>query len=149
MLYVMGEAKYKYSNYNQVNLIPVCFKDQVIPGSFEYALNHIIDNELDLTIFDSRHKNDETGATAFDPAILLKIILYAYSRGITSSRRIEFCCQTNIIFKALSANSQPHFTTIADFISSMDEEIGPLFSKVVLICDEMNLIGKNMFALVL
>jgi len=141
-------AKYKHYNYDQVNLIPVSFKEQILPGSFEYALNNIIDNELaGLSLFDSRYKNDEKGAAAFDPAILLKIILYAYSRGITSSRRIEFCCKTNVVFKALSANTQPHFTTIANFISSMDEQIGPLFSKVVLICDEMNLIGKNMFAI--
>ena len=70
-------AKYKHYNYNQVNLIPVSFKDQVLPGTFEYALNYIIDNELDLSIFDCRYKNDKTGATAFDPAILLKILLYA------------------------------------------------------------------------
>ena len=140
-------AKYKHLNYDQLHLIPVSFKEQVLPGSFEYALNYIIDNELDLSIFDCRYKNDETGASAFDPAVLLKIVLYAYSRGITSSRRIEFCCRANVVFKALSANSQPHYTTIADFISSMDEQIGPLLSRVVLICDKMDLIGKNMFAI--
>jgi hypothetical protein len=77
---------------------------------------------------------------------LLKIILYAYSRGITSSRKIEECCRENIIFMALSAESASHFTTIADFISTLDEEIIRLFLEVVLICDEMGLIGKEMFA---
>ncbi len=46
---------------------------------------------------------DETGASAYDPAILLKIILaMRYSRGITSSRKIAQCCQENVIFMALS-----------------------------------------------
>jgi transposase len=98
---------------------------------------------VDLSVFAARYRNDETGA----PAILLKIILYAYSRGITSSREIERLCGENIVFMALSADSQPHFTTIANFISTMNEEITPLFLNVLLICDEMGLIGKDMFAI--
>jgi len=86
------------------------------------------------------------GAPAYDPAILLKIVLYAYSRGITSSRKIAQCCGENIIFMALSADTRPHFTTIADFISSADQEIIRLFLLVLLTCDEMGLIGKEMFA---
>lgn len=81
------------------------------------------------------------------PAILLKIVLYAYSRGITSSREIERCCVENIIFMALSADTHPHFTTIADFVSSMGEQITPLFREVLMICDEMGLIGREMFAI--
>ena len=140
-------ARYKPYNYNQSKLISVYFGDQILPSTFEYALNHIVDNELDLSIFLSRYKNDQVGASAFDPAILLKIILFAYSHGITSSRKIEACCQNNILFKALAADTQPHFTTIAEFISTMDKEITPLFRKVLLICDEMGLIGKKMFAI--
>ena len=98
-------------------------------------------------MFDARFNNDDTGAPAYDPAILLKIVLYAYARGITSSREIEQSCRENVIFMALSADSQPHFTTIANFISSMRDEIEPLFLDVLLICDEMGLIGREMFAI--
>jgi transposase len=105
------------------------FAKQIQPGTFEFTLNHLIDNELDLSCFDSGFKNDETGAPAFDPRILLKIILFAYSRGITSSRRIAKCCEENVIFMALSTNSRPHFTTISDFISSMDKEALLSFGK--------------------
>jgi len=48
---------------------------------------------------------------------------------------------------ALSANSRPHFTTIADFISSTDKEVVHLFLEVLLVCDQQNLIGKEMFAI--
>ncbi|PIW14947.1 DDE transposase, partial [bacterium (Candidatus Blackallbacteria) CG17_big_fil_post_rev_8_21_14_2_50_48_46] len=82
---------------------------------------------LDTSIFHHRYQNDETGRPAYDPALLLKIVLLAYSRGITSSRKIEQLCRENVIFMALSANSQPHFTTIADFISRSSEEISQLF----------------------
>ena len=140
-------ARYKAYSYDQGKLIPIYFSDQILPGTFEYALNHIVDNELDLSIFLDRYKNDDTGAPAFDPAIFLKIILFAYSHGITSSRKIEACCKNNILFKALSADTVPHFTTIADFISTMEKEIASLFRNVLLICDEMGLIGKEMFAI--
>nr|WP_240194587.1 transposase [Desulfopila inferna] len=140
-------AKYKPYSYSQGQFIPVFFNKQIQKGTFEYTLNYLVDNELDLTIFDQRFHNDETGAPAYDPRILLKVILFAYSRGITSSRAIARCCEENILFMALSANSRPHFTTIADFISSMDKEVVGLFLQVLLICDQQNLIAKEMFAI--
>ncbi len=139
-------ARYKDYDYSQGKMIPIHFDKQILPGTFEYSLHYLIDNEIDLSLFDLRYRNDETGAPAYDPAILLKIILYAYSRGITSSRKIAQCCRENIIFMALSADTSPHFTTIADFISALNEEIIGLFLEVLMICDEMGLIGKEMFA---
>lgn len=140
-------ARYKSYSYAQGKFIPVHFEKQIIPGTFEYSLNHLVDHELDLSIFDERYKNEETGATAYDPKILLKIILFAYSRGIVSSRRIAQACEENIIFMALSCDTKPHFTTIADFVSTMDKEITKLFREVLLICDDLGLIGKEMFAI--
>jgi len=139
-------ARFKPYDYAQMKFIPVSFKEQILPGSFEYTLNHLIDHEVDLAVFEHRYRNDETGAPAYDPAILLKIILYAYSRGITSSRQIERLCRENVVFMALSADSSPHFTTIADFIASLDAEIVSVFRDVLLVCDEAGLIGREMFA---
>jgi len=109
-------AKYKFYSYAQGKFIPIFFDKQIMPGTFEFTLNHIIDNELDLSVFNERFSNDETGAPAYDPKILLKIILFAYSRGIISSRKIAQACEENIIFMALSGDTRPHFTTIADFV---------------------------------
>ncbi len=140
-------ARYKNTPYDQVTFIPINFQKQIVPGTFEYALSYIVDNELDLSIFDSRYNNDQTGAPAYDPAVMLKIVLYAYSKGITSSRVIENYCHNNIIFIALSADTKPHFTTIADFISSMKDQITPLFRDILIYCQELNLIDKSMFAI--
>ena len=79
--------------------------------------------------------------------ILLKIILFAYSKGITSSRQIQWCCETNIIFKALSCDTVPHFTTIAHFISSQPQAIEDLFEQVLLVCDQQGLLGHELFAI--
>ena len=111
-------ARYKHYNYDQLKLLPISFSRQILPGTFEHTLNHIVDHELNLSVFNARYHNDDTGAPAYDPAILLKIILYAYARGIPSSRDIEQCCRENIVFMALSADTQPHFTTIANLCST-------------------------------
>ena len=66
---------------------------QLIPGTFEYALHHLIDHEIDLSSLEPRYRNDEVGASAYDPRVLLKIVLLAYARGIVSSRGIEAACR--------------------------------------------------------
>jgi len=140
-------ARYKDYNYDQSKLLPINFSEQILPGSFEYTVNYLVDNELDLTVFESRYNNDETGCPAYDPAILLKIVLASYARGFTSSRSIERLCRENIIFMALSADSQPHFTTIASFITNMSDVIQPLFLEVLMVCGNAGLIGEEMFAI--
>ncbi len=140
-------ARFKHYSYSQGKFISVQFEKQILPNTFEYALHYLIDNEVDLSVFRQKYKNDETGAPAYDPAILLKIVLYAYSKGIVSSRKIAQCCRENVIFMALSADTRPHFTTIASFISSLDKEVVHLFRDILLVCDQMGLIGKEMFAI--
>ena len=105
-------ARYKSYSQAQSLFIPVRFDEQIIPGTFVFAINHIVDNELDLSIFEKKFSNEKTGAPAYDPAVLLKLLLYAYSLGIVSSRKIAWCCDTNVTFMALSGDSRPHYTTI-------------------------------------
>jgi hypothetical protein len=70
-------ARYKEYDYSQGKFIPIHFDKQIIPGTFEHTLHSLIDNQIDLSIFDLRYNNDDMDAPAYDPAILLKIILYA------------------------------------------------------------------------
>ncbi|GMR16390.1 MAG: hypothetical protein BMS9Abin31_0723 [Gammaproteobacteria bacterium] len=139
--------RFKDYDYNQMKMLPIAFDRQILEGSFEYSLCYLVDHELDQKIFHHRYINDENGRPAYDPAILLKIIILAYSKGITSSRKIEALCRENIIFMAISADSQPHFTTIADFVPSATDKIAQLFKQILLVCDGLGLIGHEMFAL--
>ncbi len=140
-------AKYIPYDYNQNLMVVINFQDQLQAGTFEHALHYLITKKLDLSIFDKAFKNDHEGRPAYDPAILLKIVLFAYSKGITSSREIQWCCENNIIFKALSCDSVPHFTTIASFISGYPEQIESIFEQVLLICDQQGLLGHELFAI--
>jgi len=139
--------RYKPVCYEQDKFIPINFSRQILPGTFEYTLSYLVDEVIDTSVFDEHYCNDDTGAPAYDPAVLLMVVLYAYSRGIISSREIARACNENIIFMALSADTRPHYTTIAHFISSMSDVIEPLFAEVLVYCDELGLIGKEMFAI--
>jgi transposase len=119
---------------------------QIVPGSFEDTIFKVIDL-ADTSIFEAKIKNDLTGRPAYNPKILLKVILYAYSIGTFYSRKISKLCIDNVIMMALSENTTPDFTLIADFISSNEKEITLLFQKVLLICEENKLLGHTTFAL--
>ncbi len=134
-------------DHNQDTMIVINFQDQLQPGTFEHALHFLVENKLDLSIFHAYYANDKTGRAAYAPAVLLKIILFAYSKGITSSREIEWCCQSNIIFKALSCDTMPHFTTIAAFVTGFSDAIEALFEQILLVCDQQGLLGHELFAI--
>ncbi|GMG88751.1 transposase [Biformimicrobium ophioploci] len=141
----MGNFR-KYS-YNQDTMVVVNFEDQIQPGTFEFTLHRLVEDKIDLSAFYEKYNNDEGGSAAYDPAILLKIILFAYSKGITSSRQIHWHCKHNITFMALACGFAPCFTRIAAFVSSFPDAIESVFEQVLMVCDQQGLLGKELFAI--
>ena len=139
-------ARY-YDTQPDLRFVALDLSEQLRPGTFEHALSYLIDHELDLSHFDTRYRNDETGAPAYPPAMLLKIVLFGYSQGLLSSRRIARACTRDATFIALSGDSQPHFTTIAHFVSTLDDDIATVFGAVLAICQRQGLIGAELFAI--
>jgi len=140
-------ARYKPYDYDQALLLPVCLQDRLIPGTLEFAIHTLVESRMETSVFDSQFINDDTGRLAYDPKVLLKVVLVAYSRGMITSRRIEQACRENVTFMALACGQVPDHSTIAAFISSMRDEIQPLFRDVLLVCEEVNLLGGTTFAL--
>jgi transposase len=128
-------------------MLPISLQDQLVPGTLEHTISLLVEKHINLSVFDARYNNDETGANAIHPKILLKVILLAYARGIISSRQIERACQENIIFIALSYDYAPDHSTIASFISSMQSEIEAIFCNVLLVCEELDLLDGTHFSL--
>jgi len=83
-------ARFREYSYEQTVMLPVALDRQLQPGSLEYAINHLVDHCIDRSVLEERYRNDETGAPAIDPAVVLKIVLFAYSRGILS--RSSWAC---------------------------------------------------------
>jgi len=139
-------AKYKQYDYKQMVMLPISLEDQLSPGTLEFAIHTLVETRMDLSCFDEKYSNDETGRLAYDPKILLKIVLFAYSRGLTGSRRIEQACRENVVFMALTCGEKPDHSTIAAFVTSMKAEIAPLFRDVLLVCEEEGLLAGTFFA---
>jgi transposase len=139
-------ARYKPVHRDPL-LLPVILAEQIQPGTFEFALDHLVDHELDVSGLDARFRNDEVGASAYDPRVMLKIVLLGYSRGLISSRGIERACRQNVLFMAVSGDSQPSYTHIAKFVRELGEQVAALFTQVLVTCDRQGLIGRQMFAI--
>ena len=140
-------AKYKPTNEDQMVMLPISLQNQLVPGTLEHTINRLVDENIDLSVFDERYNNDETGARAIHPKILLKVILLGYAKGMISSRQIERACHENILFIALSYGYAPDHSTIAAFVSSMQTEISSIFSDILTVCDELDLLGGTHFSL--
>lgn len=73
-------------------LLPVDLQTQLVPGLFAQAMHHLVD-QLDLSAFDGHYRNDDNGAPAHAPVMLLMAVLLACSQGMVSSRSIERACR--------------------------------------------------------
>jgi hypothetical protein len=93
-------AKFKAYDYRQRVFLPVSWEYQLMPGTLEFAIRTLVETRLDTSGLEQQYRNDETGRTAYDPKILLKIILLGDARGLISSRKIEPACRENVIVSA-------------------------------------------------
>lgn len=139
-------ARYKHIDTGP-RLVPVDLAAQLLPGTFEHAAYHLLQHAVDLARFDARFRNDDTGAPAYPPAMLLTVVLCAYAHGVVSSRGIERLCREHGTFLALCGDTAPHFTTIAQFVSTLGPDIAHVFAAVLAVCDRQGLIGREMFAI--
>ena len=138
---------FKPDNIHQRTLLDVDFLEVIGTDTFEYCLYALLEREQMLSAFEVHYKNDHAGRRAYEPKLLLRVILYGYYRGITSSRTIASLCTTDLKFMSLAGGDTPHFTTIADFVSSQPEAIADVFHRILLVCDDSGLIGKEHFAI--
>jgi transposase len=141
-------ANYRQSGREtgQLQFVIVDMRKQLLPGTFEWALEELVDKSLDFGNFDAAYRNDEEGRPAINPRSLMKLVLYGYSKGILSSRRLEKLSRENVVAMALSGDGVDH-STIARFISGNSGRIKEVFSEVLLYCNELGLIGGDMFAI--
>ena len=106
----------------------------------------MVDELVDLSlIYDSYL--EASGAPPYDPKMMLKLELYAYSIGVTSSREVERRCYTDVAFRWLSANASPDYRSIARFRRRHLSSLSDLFSQVLLLCFEAGLVKLGRVAL--
>ena len=139
--------RFKVCDYRQKLMIPVSLEEQLLSGTLEHAIHYLIEERIEDSWFEDLYANDETGAPAYPPRMLLKVILFGYSRGLISSRKLERACRENVTFMALSCGEHPDHSTFADFVGKLDGRITAVFSEVLLICHGEGLLGGSHFSL--
>jgi transposase len=138
-------AKYKQSAQQSGIFTPVCLEKQLLPGTFEWTLDKLID-KADLSAFNAKYRNDNAGAAAYPPSVLLKAILFCYSHGVISSRHIADALKYNMVLKALCEDMEMEKSVIANFVSGNQKPIEDVFVKVLFECSQLGLIGGELFA---
>jgi transposase len=102
--------------------------------------------ELDLSPFRSRYRVDGRGGAAYDPALMLTVLVYAYAVGERSSRRIERRCVEDVAFRVAAANQAPDHATIARFRANHEAAIAGLFGQVLAVCAKAGVIRPGLVA---
>jgi transposase len=102
--------------------------------------------EIDLDAFYVAHRQDGRSRPAYDPAMMVALLLCAYSRGIRSSRVMERACEEDVAFRVLAAQQRPDHATIARFIERHQDAIAGLFGEVLSLCAKQGLVTVGVIA---
>jgi transposase len=101
---------------------------------------------MDLETFYGAYRADGRSRPAFDPAMMVALILYAYARGNRSSRAIERACSEDIAYRVIAAQNKPDHATIARFVERHQDALAEVFSAVLGLCAKAGLVGLNVVA---
>src|SRR6187200_1803666 len=102
--------------------------------------------EMDLEAFYAAYRVDGRSRPPYDPAMMVALLLYAYARGIRSSRVIERACDEDGAFRVLAAQQQPDHATIARFVERHENAIAGLFGEVLTLCARSGLVKVGVIA---
>src|ERR671925_2042311 len=102
--------------------------------------------EMDLEAFYAAYRVDGRSRPPYDPAMMVGPLLYAYARGIRSSRAIERACEEDVAFRVLAAQRCPDHATIARFLERHEEAIAGLFGEVLTLCARGGLVKVGVIA---
>jgi transposase len=130
---------------DQPFLMPVSMHDWLPAGHLAYFISDVVDH-LDLSAIMNRYE-EEKGFPPYHPAMMVKVLLYAYCIGVPSSRRIEKRLAEDIAFRVLAANNTPDFRTISDFRKDHLKALAALFLQVLKLCQKAGLVKLGHVAL--
>ncbi len=131
---------------DQPYLLPPSLKDWLPEDHLVWFLLDAV-KEMDLHSFYVGYREDGWGAPAFEPAMMVTLLLYAYCIGERSSRRIERRCQEDIAFRVITANAVPDHSTIARFRQANEQALSACFIQVLRLCAAAGLVRVGVVAL--
>src|ERR1035437_97093 len=123
----------------QTFLMPASMKEWLPSDHLAYFISDVVDH-LDLSAIMERYAGEERGYPPYHPAMMVKVLLYAYCMGIASSRKIERHLCEDIAFRVLAANNTPDFRTISDFRKDHLKALAGLFLQVLKLCQKAGMV---------
>src|SRR5450755_2376591 len=102
---------------------------------------------MDLSRFNDAYRLGAAGRPAYDPQMMVALLMYAYARGNRSSRGIERACQEDVAFKVITSMHTPDHSTIAEFRRRHETEIAELFDDVLGLCREAGLVSVGVITI--
>jgi transposase len=121
-------------------LLPPSVHDFVPAGHPAHLVRDLVRYELDLSQIISTY-TEQRGYPPYHPAMMVALLLYAYSQGVYSSRRIARACEERLDFQAVTALNQPDFRTISEFRRRHLDALAALFVQVLVLCQRAGLVG--------
>jgi transposase len=134
------------ANRDQLYLMPPSLRDWLPDDHLALFVLDVV-GELDLSGFYEHYRSDGLGRAAYEPSVMVSVLLYAYCTGERSSRRVERRCTEDIAFRVLSANLVPDHATIARFLANHEEGFSALFCQVLALCAAAGLVRLGVVAL--
>ena len=127
-------------NVEQSWLLPPSVQDFVPAGHLAHFVRDTVREQLDLSEIIAPYEQEERGNPPYHPVMMTALLLYAYSQGIYSSRRIERACEERVDFMAVTGLNRPDFRTISDFRKRHLEALKGLFVQVLKLCQRAGLV---------
>jgi transposase len=106
-----------------------------------YLVIAVVEDHLDTSAFHAQRKTGGAGAAGYDPDMLAAVLVWAYAHEVTSSRRIEELCRTDVAFRLICAGNLPDHSTVARFRGDFPEAAGEFFGQVLIVCARLGM-GK-------
>jgi transposase len=131
---------------DQSFLLPPDVRDWLPAGHLAWFVLEAVAG-MDLREFYGAYRADGVGRRAYDPAMVVALLLYSYSRGVRSSRKIERACVEDVAFKMIAMLEMPDHATIARFVDRHEEALGELFGQVLALCAEAGLVRPEVVAI--
>ena len=127
-------------------LMTPSLQDWLAEGDLAWFILDAVD-QMDLEEFYAAYRSDGWGAAAYDPAMMVAVLLYAYCQGMRSSRRIAQALERDVGFRVIAANQQPDFRTICRFRAEHEAALERIFIQVLKMCREAGLAKLGVVAL--
>ena len=133
------------ADVDQGFLLPPDVRDWLPDGELAWTVKDAVES-FDLSGFRSSYRVNGQGGAAFDPALMIAVLMYAHAVGVRSSRQIEKRCIHDVAFRVLAGNQLPDHATIARFFTRHRDALEGLFAQVLRLCHQAGMVRLGVIA---